>query len=70
MLLCTVFVKIENKEISKKIDEETREINITANCTSDPNIEIKGKTNFLKHYAGHVETGEESITDPFMGGVV
>ncbi|TKC01786.1 phosphocholine-specific phospholipase C [Pedobacter cryotolerans] len=36
----------------------------------DFKLEIKGKTNFLKHYAGHVETGDESITDPFMGGIV
>jgi phospholipase C len=36
----------------------------------DFKIEVKGKTNFSKHYAGHVETGEDSITDPFMGGVL
>ncbi|RZK56095.1 MAG: phospholipase C, phosphocholine-specific [Pedobacter sp.] len=36
----------------------------------DFKIQIKGKNNFLKHYAGHVETGEESITDPYMGGVL
>ncbi|RZJ80782.1 MAG: DUF756 domain-containing protein, partial [Flavobacterium sp.] len=36
----------------------------------DFKIEIIGKNNFLKHYAGHVETGEESITDPYMGGVM
>jgi len=36
----------------------------------DFKIEVKGKTNYFKHYAGHVETGEESITDPYMGGVL
>ncbi|MFA6276863.1 MAG: phospholipase C, phosphocholine-specific [Pedobacter sp.] len=36
----------------------------------DFKIEVKGKTNFSKHYAGHVETGEDSITDPFMGGML
>lgn len=36
----------------------------------DFKIQIKAQTNFMKHYAGHIETGEESITDPFMGGVV
>lgn len=25
---------------------------------------------FLRHYAGHTETGLESITDPYMGGVL
>ncbi|MFD0939797.1 phosphocholine-specific phospholipase C [Pedobacter boryungensis] len=36
----------------------------------DFKVEVKGKANFSKHYAGHVETGEDSITDPFMGGVL
>ncbi|RZL50358.1 MAG: phospholipase C, phosphocholine-specific [Pedobacter sp.] len=36
----------------------------------DFKIVIKGKNNFSKHYAGHVETGEESITDPYMGGIL
>jgi phospholipase C len=36
----------------------------------DFKVEVKGKPNFSKHYAGHVETGEDSITDPFMGGVL
>jgi phospholipase C len=26
--------------------------------------------NYLRHYAGHVETGEVSISDPFMGGII
>lgn len=33
-------------------------------------ITVTGRPNFLKHYAGHVETGEESISDPFMGGMI
>ena len=33
-------------------------------------IAVAGRPNFLKHYAGHVETGEESISDPFMGGMI
>lgn len=36
----------------------------------DFKIAIKGKTNYMKHYAGHVETGEVSITDPYMGGIL
>lgn len=38
------FVNIENQEISKKIKEDTADINITGHCTSDPNIEFEGKT--------------------------
>jgi phospholipase C len=33
-------------------------------------ISIVGKNDFLKQYAGHLETGEESISDPFMGGML
>lgn len=36
----------------------------------DFKVEVKGKTNFGKHYAGHVETGKESISDPLMGGLM
>lgn len=36
----------------------------------DFKITIKGETNFVRHYAGHVETGEDSISDPFMGGIL
>lgn len=33
-------------------------------------LTISGHADFLKHYAGHIETGEESISDPFMGGIL
>jgi len=36
----------------------------------DVSISIKDINGFERRYAGHVETGEASITDPFMGGVV
>ncbi len=36
----------------------------------DFKLSVIGYADFLKHYAGHVETGEESITDPFMGGIL
>jgi phospholipase C len=36
----------------------------------DFKIEIDGDPTFLRHYAGHVETGEDSISDPYMGGVL
>lgn len=38
------FVNIENKEISSQIDRETSDINITGHCSSDPDIQIDGKT--------------------------
>jgi phospholipase C len=33
-------------------------------------LKIDGFEQFQKHYAGHVETGEESISDPLMGGLI
>ena len=36
----------------------------------DVSIRIKGYESFEVRYAGRVETGEHSITDPFMGGVI
>jgi len=36
----------------------------------DFSVTIDGYDDYFKHYAGHVETGNESITDPFMGGVL
>jgi phospholipase C len=33
-------------------------------------ITIEGDQDFESHYAGHVENGEDSITDPLMGGLV
>lgn len=33
-------------------------------------LSVKGSPTFLRHYAGHVETGKESISDPLMGGVL
>ncbi|ATP58711.1 phospholipase C, phosphocholine-specific [Pedobacter ginsengisoli] len=36
----------------------------------DFTIQQEGNNIFSKQYAGHVETGEDSITDPYMGGVI
>ncbi len=36
----------------------------------DFTVRVKGHQAFEKRYAGHVETGKSSFTDPFMGGVV
>lgn len=36
----------------------------------DLSVTVKGSSSYEKRYAGHVETGKESITDPLMGGVV
>ena len=33
-------------------------------------LRIDGLPEFQKHYAGHVETGEDSISDPLMGGLL
>ncbi|MCX2450623.1 phospholipase C, phosphocholine-specific [Pedobacter sp. PLR] len=36
----------------------------------DFSIEVAGHGHFSKQYAGHVETGEAGITDPFMGATL
>jgi phospholipase C, phosphocholine-specific, Pseudomonas-type len=36
----------------------------------DLEITVEGFPAFRRHYAGHVETGKPSITDPLMGGVL
>lgn len=36
----------------------------------DFKVSIKGSDNFEHHFAGHVETGEASISDPLMGGML
>lgn len=36
----------------------------------DFTVKVKGNNTFEKRYAGHVETGNSSFTDPFMGGIV
>ncbi|MBL7817595.1 MAG: phospholipase C, phosphocholine-specific [Saprospiraceae bacterium] len=36
----------------------------------DFSVKIQGNADFERHYAGHVETGNDGFTDPAMGGVV
>jgi phospholipase C len=36
----------------------------------DFTIRIKGNSSFEKRYAGHIETGRPSKSDPFMGRVI
>ncbi len=36
----------------------------------DVTVRVKGHAGFEKRYAGHVETGKSSFTDPLMGGMV
>ncbi len=36
----------------------------------DFTIMIEGRSSFFRHYAGHIENGEDSITDPYMGGML
>ncbi|MET4081664.1 hypothetical protein ABIB40_001613 [Pedobacter sp. UYP30] len=38
------FVQLENEEVANEIEKETIGINISGHCTSDPKIEIDGKT--------------------------
>ncbi|HLR38193.1 MAG TPA: phospholipase C, phosphocholine-specific [Chitinophagaceae bacterium] len=62
----------QQNSIRKKIG--TKEENITLDLKKnhgwyDFSVRIKDNNHFMKRYAGHVETGEESVTDPYMGRV-
>lgn len=63
------FVNIENKEISKKIDKEIADINISGHCSSEPNIDFDAKTfcvtGVLK--SGNRSELEKLISD--LGGI-
>lgn len=63
------FVILENKEIAKKIQDETLDINISGHCTSNPDVIIDGKTfcvtGVLK--SGNRTELENLITD--LGGI-
>lgn len=46
-------------------------VNLTASFHwYDVSVVLKGYENFEERFAGHVETGVVSKTDPLMGGVV
>lgn len=36
----------------------------------DVTVTVEGSSNFIKRFAGHIETGSHSFTDPLMGGTV
>jgi phospholipase C len=61
----------KNKPLSKKIGpgaEETIVLNLNKSSGwYDFSVSLKGNSAFTKRYAGRVETGKESISDPFMG---
>lgn len=63
------FVALENNEVVAQIDKETFDIKISGHCTSDPDIQIDGKsfcvTGVLK--SGNRKDIEKIITD--MGGI-
>lgn len=63
------FVILENKEIARKIKDETLDINISGHCTSNPKVIIDGKTfcitGILK--SGNRTALENLITD--LGGI-
>lgn len=60
-----------NKPVLKKIlpsGEESIVLNLKNSWGwYDFSVSIKGNATFTKRYAGRVETGKESVSDPFMG---
>ena len=64
----------KNNPVTKKIAASAEEsIVLDLKKTSgwyDFSVAVKGNEVFAKRYAGRVETGKETISDPFMGRVV
>jgi len=63
-----------NTPVHKKINKGQRQ-NLVLNLQKsggwyDFSVKVNGSVLYEKRYAGHVETGKESITDPYMGRVV
>lgn len=61
--------KIVRKKLAGNSDESIQFSLDKSHHWYDFSIRVKSHPLFLKRYAGHVETGEESFTDPFMGRV-
>lgn len=64
----------KNKTVKRTIAKSATE-NIVLNLGKssgwyDFTVKVSGADNFEKRFAGRVETGKESITDPYMGRVV
>lgn len=60
----------KSKPLSKSIPKGETSIILDLKKNSgwyDFTVRVKGNTSFSKHYAGRVETGKESISDPVMG---
>ncbi|MGN6617306.1 MAG: alkaline phosphatase family protein, partial [Ilyomonas sp.] len=60
----------KSKSVSKKIDPSAKKIIVldleNSSGWYDFTVHTRDNKNFLKRYAGKVETGKESSTDPFM----
>lgn len=65
----------KNKPLTKRLDANSPERTLVLDLTNshgwyDFSIRVKGFSHFERRYAGHVETGKDSFTDPLMGGKV
>ncbi|MGH2644748.1 MAG: phospholipase domain-containing protein, partial [Chitinophagaceae bacterium] len=65
----------KNKSVRKELQAGKETQSIVLNLSKSHNwydfsIRIKGIDNFERRYAGHVETGKDSFTDPVMGGII
>ncbi|MGF1922760.1 MAG: phosphocholine-specific phospholipase C [Bacteroidia bacterium] len=72
-----VFIKDDPYQANNKVIkvEPKSKKTITLNLQKskgwyDFKVSLKGTAIFEQHYAGHVETGEVSISDPLMGGTL
>jgi phospholipase C len=67
-----VYKNITSKVISLQPKQKSKFILDLKDSASwyDIVIKVSDAPEFIRHYAGHVETGKDSTTDPFMAGLV
>ena len=74
-------LKVEINDLSYKTGKKVLDLpkggtaNLVLNLQNsyqwyDFSVKVEGNDTFEKRYAGHIETGRESFTDPAMGKVI
>src|SRR5690606_396831 len=64
----TISKTFNRNKISASTEAETFVLDLKSSFGwYDFSIKVKGSNLFEKRYAGHVETGKESVSDPYMG---
>jgi phospholipase C len=74
-LTIIINTQVYDRELKRLVLKPKAKVELVMNLAKssgwyDFTISSEEHKSYLRHYAGHVETAEVSITDPFMGGIV